>query len=159
MSFLKLRDEINPASLVIINDYVDVCSDTNADGVHLGQNDEDPAAARSILGETKIIGISTHSIDQLKSAQSKPVDYLAIGPIFLSKTKSGHAEPLGLAGLTEARNHTDKPLVAIGGINSENADKLYKAGANSLAVIEAIASTNNLEATLLSFSQARNHAL
>lgn len=121
---------------IIINDRVDIALALKADGVHLGQDDLPPGAARHLLGPAAIIGVSTHSLKQAQLAAEWPVDYIAIGPIFATSTKLG-ADPLvGLAGLHLARRATGSiPLVAIGGITCDNSESVLSAGADAIAVI------------------------
>jgi thiamine-phosphate pyrophosphorylase len=126
---------------LIINDRVDVALAVGAHGVHLGQDDMPPDAARKLLGPDAIIGYSTHNIEQAAAAIKFPIDYLAIGPIFATTTKSDTAPVLGLDGLRTVRKAIgDFPLVAIGGITSENAREVIQAGADSVAVISALLS-------------------
>lgn len=126
---------------IIINDRVDIALALKADGVHLGQDDLPPAEARKILGGKAIIGFSTHNIEQAIAAVRFPIDYLAIGPIFNTKTKENSAAVVGLEGLRKMREATGNfPLVAIGGINSENLREVYKVGANSVAIIRSLIS-------------------
>ena len=126
---------------LIVNDRVDVALAANAHGVHLGQDDMPPDAARKLLGDEAIIGYSTHNIEQATKALSLPVDYLAIGPIFATSTKSDTAPVLGLAGLRAVRKAIGAvPLVAIGGISLANAREVIEAGADSVALISAILS-------------------
>jgi thiamine-phosphate pyrophosphorylase len=126
---------------IIINDRVDISLAAGADGVHLGQDDLPPKHARKLLGENAIIGISTHSIDQAREALALPVDYIAVGPIFATATKADHEPLIGIDGLLEFRTGIgDFPLVAIGGINRENAAFVLAAGANSVAVIHDMVS-------------------
>jgi thiamine-phosphate pyrophosphorylase len=126
---------------LIINDRVDVALAVGADGVHLGQDDLPPDAARKLLGPDAIVGYSTHNIDQALEAVKLPIDYLAIGPIFPTKTKSDTAPVLGLEGLRAVRRAIgDFPLVAIGGITLFNARDAIEAGADSVAVISALLS-------------------
>lgn len=121
---------------VIINDRVDIALAVNADGVHLGQDDLPPAFARKILGEDAIIGFSTHSAQQARCAVGLPVNYIAIGPIFSTRTKENADDVVGLRGLSEARNGVGNfPLVAIGGISSKNVMSVFDAGADSAAMI------------------------
>jgi thiamine-phosphate pyrophosphorylase len=121
---------------LIINDRVDIALALGADGVHVGQDDLPADAARRLLGDSSIIGVSTHSREQAEMAAQLPVDYVAIGPIFSTNTKLSSNKPLGLEGLAEIRVSIGSiPLVAIGGINSENAHKVLQAGANAVAVI------------------------
>ena len=107
-----------------------------ADGVHLGQEDLPPDAARRILGGDAVIGFSTHSLKQARLAAQMPVDYVAIGPIFSTTSKQSANAPVGLVGLARVREALGAmPLVAIGGITSENIRTVIKAGADVVAVI------------------------
>lgn len=124
---------------IIINDRVDIALAVGADGVHLGQNDLPPDQARKILGEKAIIGFSTHNIEQALEAVRLPINYLAIGPIFATNTKENPDTIVGIEGLSKVREAIgDFPLVAIGGINFENARDILANGADSIAVISAI---------------------
>jgi thiamine-phosphate pyrophosphorylase len=123
---------------ILINDRVDVALAVKADGVHLGQDDLPVENARQILGKLSIIGFSTHNLEQAKLATALPVDYLAIGPVFPTKTKVNPDPVLGLEGLRKVRNETvPMPLVAIGGINQENVLETL-ATADSVAVVHAL---------------------
>ena len=124
---------------IIINDRVDLALMLGADGVHLGQDDLPPVLARQLLGPTAIIGFSTHSVDQAKRATALPIDYLAIGPVFSTKTKSDTAPEVGLDGVRQVRRIVGRlPVVAIGGITEERIGEVLAAGANSVAVISAV---------------------
>ena len=124
---------------LIINDRVDVALAVDAHGVHLGQDDMPPDAARKLLGPNAIIGYSTHNIEQAIAATKLPIDYLAIGPIFATTSKSDTAPVLGLHGLRTVRQAIGEfPLVAIGGITHANAREVMEAGADSVAVISAL---------------------
>ena len=126
---------------LIINDRVDIAMAIGAQGVHLGQNDLSPEAARRLLGDAAIIGYSTHSVGQAQQALTQPIDYIAIGPIFETATKSDTSPTLGLEGLRAVRKAVgDVPLVAIGGISHANACAVIEAGADSVAVISALLS-------------------
>lgn len=121
---------------IIINDRVDIALAVKADGVHLGQEDLPPDAARRILGGDAVIGFSTHSLKQARLAAQMPVDYVAIGPIFSTTSKQSANAPVGLVGLARVREALGAmPLVAIGGITSENIRTVIKAGADVVAVI------------------------
>jgi thiamine-phosphate pyrophosphorylase len=124
---------------IIINDRVDVALALNADGVHLGQDDMPPEAARRTLGPDAIIGFSTHNLEQVRLAAEMPVDYVAIGPIFATLTKEASDAPVGLEGLRLARHALGKlPLVAIGGITFENSLDVLTAGGDAIALIRDI---------------------
>ena len=126
---------------LLINDRVDIAIAAEAAGVHLGQDDMPPEAARKLLGPDAIIGYSTHNVNQAISATKLPIDYLAIGPIFSTTTKRDTAPVLGLEGLRAVRDAIgDFPLVAIGGITEANAREVLEAGADSIAVISALLS-------------------
>ncbi|HSL54184.1 MAG TPA: thiamine phosphate synthase [Pyrinomonadaceae bacterium] len=128
---------------LIINDRVDVALAVGAHGVHLGQDDMPPEAARKLLGSSAVIGYSTHNIEQAIAATKLPIDYLAIGPIFATTTKSDTAPVLGLDGLRTVRQAIRGfPLVAIGGITHANAREVIEAGADSVAVISALLSNS-----------------
>lgn len=124
---------------LIINDRVDIALALHADGVHLGQDDLPPEAARELLGQQAIIGFSTHSVEQASVAARLPVDYLAIGPIFETSSKENPDPIVGLDGLRRVREIVGEiPLVAIGGISLENIGEVLKAGADAVAVISLL---------------------
>src|SRR5262245_55057308 len=123
---------------LIINDRVDIALALQADGVHLGQEDMPPDAARRILGDA-IIGFSTHNLKQVREALELPIDYLAFGPIFPTTSKQNPDPVAGLDLLGEVRALAGSmPVVAIGGINESNAKGVLSAGADSVALISAI---------------------
>jgi thiamine-phosphate pyrophosphorylase len=126
---------------IIINDRVDIALASGADGVHLGQDDLPPEHARRILGKDAIIGFSSHSLDQARAGIGLPVDYIAIGPIFATSTKSDHEPVVGLEGLRAVRElDTGFPIVAIGGINRDTIASVLAAGASSVALISGLLS-------------------
>ncbi|MEP6742061.1 MAG: thiamine phosphate synthase [bacterium] len=124
---------------IIINDRVDIALALKADGVHLGQDDLPVEAARRLLGNDVLIGFSTHNLAQAKQAAKLPIDYLAIGPIFLTSTKESSNTPVHLAGFTAIRSAVPGvPLVAIGGLNAVNRDAIVAAGADAVAMIRGV---------------------
>ena len=125
---------------VIVNDRADIALAARADGVHLGQDDLDPAAARRLLGDGPVIGYSTHSLEQARAAARLPVDYVAFGPVFPTRTKENPDPAVGLAELRRVRDAVGPalPLVAIGGITRETARAALDAGADSVAVVGAL---------------------
>lgn len=131
---IELRSRY-PATRVIVNDSIELAKRYEADGVHLGQLDTDPIEARSILGAQAIIGLSTHTLAQFVAAPVEALSYLAVGPVFTSPTKSGHAEEIGATALASFRAKSNLPLVAIGGITLENAAAVFRSGINSVAII------------------------
>jgi thiamine-phosphate pyrophosphorylase len=119
----------------IVNDRVDIALMSGADGVHLGQTDLPPDAARRLMGPEKIIGFSTHNEEQAREATSLPIDYVAIGPVFVTRTKENPDPVVGLGVVAAVRRLAGKPLVAIGGITRHNAASVIAAGADSVAVV------------------------
>ncbi len=142
----------NHDGLLIINDYVDIATTTGADGVHLGQTDLAITEARSLLGPNKLIGLSTHNLTQLRQAILEPIDYVALGPIHQSPTKSGHAPEVGVKVLEEACKLSPLPVVAIGGINEGNIAAIYAAGATCAAVISVLEKSTDLQKTACALS-------
>jgi thiamine-phosphate pyrophosphorylase len=129
---------------IIINDRVDIAIATNADGVHLGQEDVPPDHVRRLLGESRIVGFSTHSLKQAVEADGLPVDYVAIGPVFQTSTKENPDAVVGLEAIAATRRQTSKPLVAIGGVTLLSAGSVIQAGADSVAVISDLFSTGDI---------------
>jgi thiamine-phosphate pyrophosphorylase len=121
-------------ALFVINDRADIAMLLDA-ALHLGQDDLPPADARKIMPPNRIIGFSTHNADQLRAADSEPVDYLAIGPIFGTASKQNPDPVVGTGRLRALRPLTQKPLVAIGGITRNSAPAVFDAGADSVAII------------------------
>jgi thiamine-phosphate pyrophosphorylase len=125
--------------VLLLNDRVELCSRAGADGVHIGQEDMAPKRARRILGPEWLLGVSTHSVGQLRAAlKTGAADYLAIGPVFTTGSKNNPDPVVGLVGVRAARALTRLPLVAIGGITGENAREVIEAGADSVAVISGL---------------------
>ena len=134
-----LRVTRDAGAVLIINDRVDVALALGADGIHLGQTDLPVRAARRLLGPSAIIGYSTHNLEQVKAALDLPLDYLAFGPIFETRSKLNPDPVAGLEGLRAAKALAGElPLVAIGGIAPSNVADALAAGADSLAIISAL---------------------
>ncbi len=125
----------NSGARLILNDRPDLALLARFDGVHVGQEDVSAEDARSIIGATPWIGVSTNSAEQVMEADKTSCDYIAYGPIFPTASKINPDSTVGLAGLRAARALTAKPLVAIGGITRRNCRSVIDAGADSLAVI------------------------
>jgi thiamine-phosphate pyrophosphorylase len=130
---------------LVINDRVDVALAVAADGVHLGQSDLPLAAARALVANSMVIGISVESIPDALEAESGGADYLGVSPIFTTPTKTDTATPLGLAGLKAIRRAVKTPLVAIGGVNRRNAAEVIHSGADGIAVVSAIVAAEDPE--------------
>jgi len=131
----ELRRALDRKVKLIMNDRADLCLAADFDGVHVGQDDLSPEGARLVVGSDRIVGVSTHNLEQLKQADASPADYIAFGPIFTTSTKLNPDPVVGLDALLKARAATSKPLVAIGGITRANARSVLDAGADSVAVI------------------------
>ena len=136
---------------IIVNDRVDIAIAVKADGVHLGQDDLPPDRARVLLGPDRIIGFSTHSLQQALEADLAPVDYVAIGPIFQTSTKERPEPVVGLDIIREAKQGITKPLAAIGGITLLTAGSVIDAGADSLAVIADLLSEGDIAERMRGF--------
>ena len=146
--FISLAGEIRDimtrsGTLLIINDRVNVAREVNADGVHLGQNDMSVSEARNIIGNEKIIGVSTHCISQARQAEKEGADYIAIGPVFSTRTKD-YEPSIGLEVIREISGEINIPFLAIGAMTLENLGKVLKAGASRVAVCSAIISSKDI---------------
>ena len=130
---------------LIINDRVDVALATDADGVHLGQNDMPWRMARRLLGPDKIIGLSVESADQIEEANAADIDYIGISPVFATPTKKELTKGLGLNGTAHITKLSRHPAVAIGGINQENAREVLQTGVDGISVVSAICSAPDPE--------------
>ena len=124
-------------ALFVINDRIDLALAVDADGVHLGQDDLPPQLARQLLGPDKLIGRSTHAIEQLQQAEADGCDYVGVGPVNATPTKPGRA-PVGLAYVRQAAKEARIPWFAIGGIEASSLAPVLEAGASRVAVVRAI---------------------
>jgi len=138
----------------IVNDRLDLALAANADGVHLGQDDLPPKAARAILGRDKLLGVSTHSLEQALEAAEEGADYLGIGPIFATGTKATGYTPRGCDIIRQLRARIDLPIVAIGGITLTNVGEVIQAGATGAAVISAIVGAADITVATAAFVTA-----
>ena len=159
-SVIQLRDDISPKKellaiacalgeicrendvLFIVNNYADIALAAAADGLHLGQGDLPAAAARRLLPMNKLLGVSVSDVTQAKKAQADGADYVAAGAIYATGTKEG-VSIIGLKQLTAIKKAVSIPVVAIGGIDSENAAAVMAAGADAVAVISAVLGANS----------------
>ncbi len=123
---------------LIVNDRVDVAVAAGAAGCHVGQSDLPAGAARALLGRDAILGVSLDAVDQIGAVEPEIVDYVAHGPFAATATKPDAGGPVGAAGLAAVRARTELPLVAIGGIDADNAGEAVRAGAHGIAVVSAI---------------------
>ncbi len=138
---------------LIVNDRIDIALEVGTEGIHLGALDFPLTRAREVCGEEKIIGFSVHNMDEFN--RSREADYLGIGSIFPSKTKT-NVNVCGLEFLKKIRNKTDKPLIGIGGINDQNFIEVINNGADGIALISSIFSSNNVITKVNEFSELLN---
>jgi len=131
----ELKRKICPPAKLIMNDRGDLCLAADLDGVHVGQDDLSPESARKIIGSERWLGVSTHNPEQVAEADQTSADYIAIGPVFATASKTNPDPVIGVDGVRRARGLTRKPLVAIGGITRQNCLSVIEAGADSIAVI------------------------
>jgi len=131
----ELRQRLGNKVQLIMDDRADLAVAAGFDGVHVGQDDLSADAARKIIGKKLWLGVSTHNPEQITEADQTSADYLAIGPVFLTRSKENPDPVVGLEGVRIARKQTTKPLVAIGGITRRNCCAAIEAGADSVAVI------------------------
>jgi len=171
VTMVQLRDKEGPARALVeagrallavlrprgipllVNDRVDVAHAIGADGVHVGQDDLSPAAARTLLGGDAIIGLSLHAAAQ-QSTIGPEVDYVGIGPIFATGTKADAAPALGIAGFATLRSQIALPVVAIGGLTAANTPEVIAAGAEGIAVVSAICTATDPAAAARALRQA-----
>jgi thiamine-phosphate pyrophosphorylase len=130
----------------IVNDRLDIALAADADGVHVGQSDLPASVVRAVIGPGKILGVSVDTVEEAVQAEKDGADYLGVGPVFEARgTKPDAGEPLGVDRIARIRRHCRLPIVAIGGIDAENARKVREAGADAAAVISAIVAADDIE--------------
>jgi thiamine-phosphate pyrophosphorylase len=135
----RIKELLAPFGVpLIINDRADVALAVGAEGVHVGQQDMPCETVRRLLGPRAIIGLSVESWEDVERAQSLPVDYLGVSPLFATPTKTDTKGTWGIEGLARIRAFSRHPLVAIGGLHGENAAAAVLAGADGIAVVSAI---------------------
>jgi thiamine-phosphate pyrophosphorylase len=139
---------------LFINDRVDVARAVNADGVHLGHQSMPVTAVRKLVGKDMLIGVSTHSIEEAKAAYSDWADFVTIGPIFDTPSKSGFGNPVGLPIIKELKCELGIPIFALGGIKSGNIAQVIGAGAYGVAMISAIMAAEDIKKASSKFIEA-----
>ncbi len=142
----------------IVNDRADIAALVNAGGVHVGQDDLGVEEARAICGAPQWVGVSTHSLEQVERAARTSADYIAVGPVFPTRTRENPDPVVGLNFIRQARAMTGKPLVAIGGITAETAADVYRAGADSVAVISDLTGAKDLALRVRQYFDAAEQA-
>jgi len=141
---LRLKEMLDGYSVpLIINDNVEVAIQSGAYGIHVGNTDMAPFEVNKLWPQCNMLGYSVEYIEQLNNEQVQYADYLGISPVFSTPTKTDTVTEWGLDGIRQIRNLTDKPLVAIGNMNSNNAFDVISAGADCLAVVSAICTAND----------------
>jgi thiamine-phosphate pyrophosphorylase len=132
-----VRSARQTGAALIVNDRADLAALAGADGVHVGQDDLLPRDARRLVGQSAVVGLSTHTDAQVAAALAEPIDYLAIGPVFDTATKTAGHRTVGIAGVRRAVDAagTGRPVVAIGGVTLDRAPAVLEAGAASIAVV------------------------
>jgi len=156
----KLRKITEKKALLIVNDRIDIALAIGADGVHIGQDDMPLKTARNILGN-KIIGVSARNVQEAKKAEEEGADYLGVGSMFSTSTK-GDIKVIGLSVLKDIKKTVNIPIIAIGGINEKNVGEVIEAGADGVAVVSAIANSDdpvqavrNLREKIIQFKKKR----
>lgn len=135
----------------IVNDHIDIALAVDADGIHLGQDDLPINEARKIVGEDKIIGISTHKIEEARLAQEEGADYIGAGPVYATNSKSDVVDPVTTSYIEEVASEITIPFVAIGGIKLHNVDNVLRAGASRICVISEVVGSSDVRATSEAF--------
>ena len=133
---------------LIIDDYADLAFAVGADGVHIGQDDMPIEAVRSVVGDKMIIGLSTHSPEQMADAIEQHADYVGVGPIYRTFTKKNVCDPVGLDYLDYAAGNATVPFVAIGGIKEHNLAEVVSRGAKMICLVTEISSAENIPAKI-----------
>jgi len=150
-TFRRVADTFS--ALFILNDDPELAHSCRADGVHVGQDDASAEQARGLLGPKAIIGLSTHSKEQIAASADRPVDYISVGPIWETPTKEGR-RAVGLELIAHAAEHAPHPFFAIGGIDPSNAEQVVAAGAERLCAVRAIRDAADPEAAAAALRQA-----
>lgn len=140
----RLKEVLSPLGVpLIVNNEADVCVAIDAEGLHIGQSDIAARKAREIIGPDRILGLSVTTLSELTEAESLPVDYYGIGPVFSTATKPDAAPPCGMDGLNSIVRAATRPNVAIGGIGLTNARTIMSTGTDGIAVVSAICGQKN----------------
>jgi len=140
----KIKEVCEGKALFIVNDDLDVALAVDADGLHVGKDDISYENARKKLGPNKIIGLTVHNTKEAVDAEILGADYIGLAPIFKTETKKDAIEPIGLSEIKLVRKNVNIPIVALGGIKKENIKDIISAGADSIAAISAVISSENV---------------
>lgn len=142
----------------IVNDYPEVAAEVDADGIHLGQEDRGIEEARQLVGQDKIVGLSTHTLDQALAAMELPVDYIGVGPVYATSTKENPWPVVGVELVREVKRCVSLPIVAIGGITEQRIPELVAAGADNVAMIGELMQAAHLREKMESLVQTFKNA-
>jgi thiamine-phosphate pyrophosphorylase len=138
-------------AMFLVNDRIDIALAVNADGVHLGQHDFPLAVARKLLGKKKVIGVSVSTVSQAARAVREGADYLGVGPIYATSTKTDAHRPVGVDLIRKIKARFDLPVVVIGGISVDNAPQVIAAGADALCAISAVVTKRDVASSIRAF--------
>jgi thiamine-phosphate pyrophosphorylase len=150
-TFRRIADTFS--ALFILNDDPELARNCDADGVHVGQDDVSAEEARELLGDDAVVGLSTHSTEQIAASAERPVDYISVGPIWETPTKEGRPG-VGVELISHAAEHAPHPFFAIGGIDTANAEEVVRAGAERLCVVRAVRDSAHPEAAATALRHA-----
>lgn len=139
---------------LIVNDRVDLAMALKLDGVHLRSNSLSPTPVRKLIGSRRFIGVSTHSLEEVRRANLDGADYVVLGPIYDTPSKRSFGAPLGLDLLAEASRHSEIPVFAIGGVSCERVREVRQAGAHGVAVIGALLTRDDIGTAVHEFTRA-----
>lgn len=140
-------------ALFIVNDHLEIARAVGADGVHVGQDDLPVPIVRQLVGSEMIIGVSTHSPEQAQAALRDGADYIGVGPIYATRTKSDVCDPVGLEYLHYVVENLDIPFVAIGGVKEHNLEEVIMAGAKTVALVTEIVGNENITVMICSLQK------
>ncbi|WP_413380192.1 thiamine phosphate synthase [Alkalihalobacillus sp. 1P02AB] len=148
----KLRELTKKHNVTfIVNDYIDIALAVDADGVHIGQDDMPLADVRKLVGPDKMIGVSTHAVEEAKEAEAGGADYIGVGPIFPTNSKKDVVDPVTTAYIQEVKEVVEIPFVAIGGIKLHNVGQVIEAGATRICMISEIVGAEDVKGTAEKF--------
>lgn len=145
-------------SLLMINDRVDIAQAVSADGVHLGRKSIPITVARQLLGDDKIIGVSTHSIQEAQSAQHEGADFITFGPVYETPSKAQYGQPVGIDALQTASQAISLPIYALGGIKTDKITEVINYGAYGIAAISALISSSHPTQSLIEIKDLLNNS-
>ncbi|WP_078391333.1 thiamine phosphate synthase [Shouchella patagoniensis] len=142
----------------IVNDHIDIALVVDADGVHIGQDDMPLAEVRKLIGPKKMIGVSSHKLEEALEAEKNGADYIGVGPIFPTKSKVDVVDPVTTSYIQEVKDHVSIPFVAIGGIKLHNVKEVVEAGADRVCVITEIVAAKDVKAASAAMKEALEEA-